>query len=124
MAIGEGELLDQEYQNILMTDKFEVVGIPIESGLGILFNPGFSMIQHPGQLPGYDSGGFYHSESHAAFSLATNRTLPGGGKIHQLVLYDVLDVLFGDVTEEPGARSRSDRWYMEPSGVSGRLTEY
>lgn len=124
MAIGEGELFNQEYQTILMTDKFEIADIPIESGLGIIFNPAFDLIQHPGQIAGYDDSGFYHLESHAAFGLGTNRTLPPGPKIHQLVLYDVLDVLFGDVTEEPGSRSRSDRWYMEPSGVSGRLTEY
>jgi|GEM_PF-632921 len=124
MAMGEGELLDPEYQTTLMTDKFEVAAAPIESGLGVIFNPNFGLMQHPGQIFGYDSGGFYRMETHTAFGLATNRTLPGP-KIHQLVLYDVLDVLFGDVTEESDARSRSDRWYMEPSGgVSGTLSEY
>ncbi|MCP4122422.1 MAG: beta-lactamase family protein, partial [Bacteroidetes bacterium] len=67
MAIGEGELLNQEYQTTLMNDKFEIAGLPLEMGLSIVFNPDLGVIQHPGQIAGYDDSGFYHMESHAAF---------------------------------------------------------
>jgi len=119
-AIGDGDLLNEEYQDKILGESIDVNAY-IKMGLGVVHDTYFGFIQHPGQIGGYDCGAFYHLDSHVAFGLCTNRTIVQGGKVHPLVLYDVLDILY----PEESTPTRKARRYHEPNKApGGRLTEY
>jgi len=119
-AIGEGNLLNEEYQALILDNEIDV-NPWIKMGLGVVHDTSNGLIQHPGQIGGYDCGAFYHLEKHVSFGICTNRTIIQGAKIHPLVLYDVLDILYPEETSP----ARNARRHHEPANASGgRLTEY
>ena len=119
-AIGDGELLNEQYQDLVLNDLIDVSDY-VKMGLGVVYDAANGFIQHPGQIGGYDCGAFYHLDSHVSFGLCANRTIVKGGKVHPLVLYDVLDILY----PEEATPTRKARRYHETDKVpGGRLTEY
>jgi len=120
-AIAEGELLNEHYQDLLLNDKTEINAF-IKMGLGVVHDTYNGFMQHPGQITGYDCGAFYHMDLHVSLGICTNRTILQGAKIHQLVLYDIMDILYPPEEETPAKKARR---FIEPNGTpGGRLTEY
>jgi D-alanyl-D-alanine carboxypeptidase len=119
-AIGDGELLNEQYQNLILSDAIVVYPF-LSMGLGVVHHTALGYIQHSGQIGGYDCGAFYHLDTHLSVGLCTNRTLLEGAKIHNVVLYDVLDIL-GLPEEIPTKKKRIHEETNKTPG--GRLTEY
>jgi D-alanyl-D-alanine carboxypeptidase len=120
-AIAEGELFNEQYQDLLLNDKVDINGY-INMGLGVVHDVYNGFMQHPGQISGYDCGAFYHMDSHVSLGMCTNRTIIQGIKIHQLILYDIMNILYPPEEEPPAKKARR---FVEPNGThGGRLTEY
>lgn len=94
-AVAEGELLDAENQNMMMTDMYLMETDPIEYGYGITENLSYGLIGHEGHIIGYDSAMQYHQETRTAITVSSNRNLPGDENVQNVMLLEALDILLG-----------------------------
>ncbi|MDM8548443.1 serine hydrolase domain-containing protein [Desulfobacterales bacterium HSG2] len=92
-AVAEGELLDAENQNMMMTDMYLMETAPIEYGYGITENLSYGLIGHKGHIIGYDSAMQYHQETRTVIAVTSNRNLPGGESVQNVILLEALDIL-------------------------------
>ncbi|MCP4347788.1 MAG: serine hydrolase [Desulfobacterales bacterium] len=108
-AVGEGQLLNETYQNILET---EYIIIDQNSGFG--WGLGFmkigilDIIGHTGQLLGYDTSVNYQTSSRYSIAGGINRELCSDEPytdVNYMILYDVMAFLNG-LADIPSAQSK------------------
>jgi len=92
-AIAEGELLDAENQNMMMTDMYLIETSSMKYGYGIIEDLSHGFIGHKGQIIGYDSAMQYHQDIRTAIAVSSNRNLPEGENIQNALLLEALDIL-------------------------------
>lgn len=92
-AIAQGELLDAENQNMVMTDMYFTGTSSTGYGYGIMENLTYGLIGHRGEIIGYDSDMQYHKETRTAIAVSSNRNLPGGENIQNAILLKALAIL-------------------------------
>ncbi|MFA5516192.1 MAG: serine hydrolase domain-containing protein [Desulfuromonadales bacterium] len=120
-AVVEGELLNEAGQQALL-DWFDIPDMTIQVGRGVVHEPDWQLIGHRGQIAGYDCslqyryGQLDNLTDGVPMAICINRSLAhvaNASDINGLVLYDLLDLLFGTPetaavsTHGAGERSRS-----------------
>ncbi|MBF0425956.1 MAG: beta-lactamase family protein [Magnetococcales bacterium] len=77
------------------TDMFQLIPNVLHMGLGIFANVGHRMVGHPGQVQGYDCSVWYRYDVQQPVASCANTTISGGGKIQDLVVNSINDLIDG-----------------------------
>lgn len=93
-AVDQGELLNEETHEQWMSSFYGDGSMAV--GLALFKNNGHGAIGHPGEVHGYNTSMQYHQEGEIAIAAIANRTLKYSLNIHDLVLWDALEILVED----------------------------
>lgn len=94
-TVAEGALVDPDvgFDSNFLTLAADV----LDMGLGVFKNVTHKMIGHPGQVQGYDCAVWYRYDVQEPIAACTNTTIDDEGKVQDLALYDIMDILDGKV---------------------------
>jgi D-alanyl-D-alanine carboxypeptidase len=123
--VAEGDLLDDTYQQEMLTFIVDPSVDGLEMGLGIISDLNDDVIGHIGQLSGYDCTAQYQPTHAIPISVCANRTLAASSpkNVQVLMVGDALAIITGE--DKPESRSGSRYGNGNRSGIwNGTLNEY
>ena len=120
--VAEGDLLNETYQQEMLTFIVVPSVADLEMGLGIVLDLNDDVIGHIGQLSGYDCTAQYQPTHAIPISVCANRTLAESSpkNVQVLMIGDALAIITGEEKSE----SRSSQRYDGYRGIWKSMNEY